>query len=174
MKCNAAAGLAVGLMAMACLMTGCPSTQTGTGSIIGRWRIYSYFEGFEETGTGIFNFYMNGSCNTSTLDGGTIPGSWRTRADGTVIADFSASTYTTEGLLRQDYTLNLDVNGDELTGTIRALICVDLDCIEGNGTVEGVRIAKSESLLSETPTSAPHGVMGPLESLVNERFSLVP
>lgn len=174
MKCKAVLGLGVTLTVVACVLTGCPSLPAGGNSIVGRWRIYVHYAGVQEASTGVCNFYTDGSCDMNRLGGGTISGTWRTRADGKVVVDFADSAYTTDGLLRQDMTLTLEVNGDELTGTARAVVCLDLECGEGNGTAEGVRIAKSESLLSETPTSAPHGVMGPLESLVNERFSLVP
>lgn len=96
-----------------------------------------------------------------------VSGTWRAQADGDIVADFGTSSYVAEGLLRQDFIIIVQVDGDELTGTIWGMACLELNCVEGNGTVEGVRISKAEVLSNDEAVCLPGDVVSLLKSMVS-------
>ena len=155
-------GLAVSLVVLICAGLGCPHPEpdgpsggsSGDASpselILGEWRLYVQYEGVPETDTDILNVYANGTCETYTLGRESIWGSWYVRADGIVVVDIDDARQLGHVWLRQIFSLKLRVRGDDLTGTIWARICLDLDCETFEGTVEGVRLGKSEDPFVDT------------------------
>lgn len=175
-------GLGVVLTVLICVASGCPQSQPGGSQqetpaselILGKWRIYVRYAGAADTNTAILNFYANGTFDNSTLDGRAIPGTWVARADGTVVADIDDSWYIPDGLVVQRCTMEIQVSEGELTGTCWYQACLDFDCEEANGMLEGVRIGKVENLLDDTKGFVGNPIMSMGESIVRRHWLFVP